>query len=83
PPISRQSFETSRGPRGANFVGNPEQVAAKIVAQHEVFGHQRFLIQFSVGTLPHAEVMRSIELFGSAVAPLVRAELREPASAPR
>jgi probable LLM family oxidoreductase len=83
PPMSRESFEASRAPRGANFVGNPEQVAAKIVAQHQLFGHQRFLIQFSVGTLPHAEVMRSIELFGTEVAPLVRAELREPASAPR
>jgi probable LLM family oxidoreductase len=83
PPMSRAAFETSREPRGANFVGNPKQVAAKIVAQHRVFGHQRFLIQFSVGTLPHAEVMRSIELFGTEVAPLVRAELRESVSGPR
>ena len=82
-PMSREAFAASRGPRGANFVGDPEQVAAKIVAQHRVFGHQRFLIQFSVGTLPHAEVMRSIELFGTEVAPLVRAELRAAASAPR
>ncbi|HEY2715967.1 MAG TPA: Atu2307/SP_0267 family LLM class monooxygenase [Solirubrobacterales bacterium] len=83
PPMSRQAFEAGREPRGANFVGNPEQVAAKIVDQHRLFSHQRFLIQFSVGTLPHAEVMRSIELFGTAVAPLVRAELTEPANAPR
>jgi hypothetical protein len=48
-------------------------VAAKIVAQHGLFGHDRFLIQFSVGTLPHAEVMRSIELFGTEVGPAVRA----------
>ncbi len=83
PPISREAFEASRELGGANFVGDPEQVAAKIVAQHQLFGHQRFLIQFSVGTLPHAEVMRAIELFGTEVAPLVRAQLREPASAPR
>jgi probable LLM family oxidoreductase len=82
PPISRESFEASREPHGANFVGSPEQVAAKIVDQHRVFGHQRFLIQFSVGTLPHAEVMRSIELFGAEVAPLVRAEIPSPAPAP-
>jgi alkanesulfonate monooxygenase SsuD/methylene tetrahydromethanopterin reductase-like flavin-dependent oxidoreductase (luciferase family) len=75
PPLTRQSFEASRGPRGANFVGTPEEVAEKIVAQHAIFGHQRFLIQFSVGTLPHAEVMRSIELFGTEVAPLVRQQL--------
>ncbi|HEY1853275.1 MAG TPA: LLM class flavin-dependent oxidoreductase [Solirubrobacterales bacterium] len=82
PPMSRQSFEASREPRGANFVGNPEEVAAKIVAQHGVFGHHRFLIQFSVGTIPHAEVMRSIELFGTEVAPLVRAELPDAAPTP-
>ncbi|MBS1880929.1 MAG: LLM class flavin-dependent oxidoreductase [Actinobacteria bacterium] len=83
PPLSRESFEASRAPRGANFVGTAEEVAAKIVAQHRVFGHQRFLIQFSVGTLPHSEVMRSLELFGTEVAPLVRAELRAAASEPR
>ena len=47
----------------------------KILFQHEIFGHDRFLIQFSVGTLPHASMMRSIELFGTEVAPAVRAEL--------
>jgi probable LLM family oxidoreductase len=76
PPMTRESFEAGRGPRGANFVGSPEEVAEKIVAQHAIFGHQRFLIQFSVGTLPHAEVMRSIELFGTEVAPLVRNQLQ-------
>jgi probable LLM family oxidoreductase len=74
PAMTRESFEASRGPRGANFVGSPEEVAEKIVAQHRIFGHRRFLIQFSVGTLPHAEVMRSIELYGTEVAPLVRRE---------
>jgi hypothetical protein len=53
-------------------------VAETIVRQHGIFGHQRFLIQFSVGTLSHADVMRSIELFGTKVAPLVRRELDLP-----
>jgi probable LLM family oxidoreductase len=74
-PMTRQAFEASREPNGANFVGSPEEVAEKIVLQHGIFNHQRFLIQFSVGTLPHADVMRSIELFGTEVAPLVRREL--------
>ena len=47
----------------------------KILFQHEIFGHDRFLIQFSVGTLPHASIMRSIELFGTEVAPVVRREI--------
>jgi probable LLM family oxidoreductase len=75
PPMTRQAFDASLGLRGANFAGSPEQVAEKIVHQHGIFGHQRFLIQFSVGTLPHADVMRSIELYGTEVAPLVRREL--------
>jgi probable LLM family oxidoreductase len=81
PPLSRASFEASREPDGANFVGDPDEVAAKIVAQHRLFGHGRFLIQFSVGTLPHQAVMSSIELFATEVAPRVRAEL--PATAAR
>ena len=44
----------------------------KILFEHELFGHQRFLMQMSVGTMPHAKIMRSIELFGSEVAPAVK-----------
>jgi probable LLM family oxidoreductase len=75
PPMSRAAFEASRRPEGANLVGSPAEVTEKILRQHAIFGHDRFLIQLSVGTLPHAEVMRSIELFGTEVAPAVRREL--------
>jgi probable LLM family oxidoreductase len=75
PPMMRQDFEASRTLRGANFVGSPQEVIDKILFQHEIFDHDRFLVQFSVGTLPHDKVMRSIELFGTEVAPAVRKEL--------
>jgi probable LLM family oxidoreductase len=75
PPMRRQDFEASRTLRGANLVGSPQEVIEKILFQHEIFGHQRFMIQFSVGTLPHEKVMRSIELYGTEVAPAVRAEV--------
>lgn len=75
PPMPRHQFEASTTLRGANFVGSPKEIVEKILYQHEIFGHQRFLIQFSVGTLPHEQVMRSIELFGTEVAPAVREEL--------
>jgi probable LLM family oxidoreductase len=75
PPPSREQFEAERGPLGANLVGTPEEVAAKIVYEHELFGLDRFLIQMSVGTLPHEKVLRSIELFGTKVAPIVRREI--------
>jgi probable LLM family oxidoreductase len=74
-PMTRDDFERSRTLRGATLVGSPQEVAEKILFQHEIFGHDRFLIQMSVGTLPHADVMRSIELFGTEVAPIVRREV--------
>ena len=61
--------------KGANFSGSPEQAIEKILYQYELFHHQRFLLQISVGTMPHAKVMRAIELFGTIVAPAVRAEI--------
>jgi probable LLM family oxidoreductase len=74
-PMERQSFDALRTLRGALVVGSPEEVVKKILYQHELFGHQRFMAQMSVGTLPHAQVMRSIELMGTEVAPVVRKEL--------
>ena len=82
PPMTRESFEAARSLRGANFVGSPQDVVEKILFQHEIFGHQRFLLQLSVGTIPHAELMRAIELFGTEVAPVVRAELSRRAETP-
>ncbi|HJR96463.1 MAG TPA: LLM class flavin-dependent oxidoreductase [Actinomycetota bacterium] len=74
-PMTREQYEAAATPRGANFVGSPQQVIEKILVQHELFRHDRFLVQFSVGSLPHDKLMRSIELLGSEVAPAVRAEL--------
>jgi alkanesulfonate monooxygenase SsuD/methylene tetrahydromethanopterin reductase-like flavin-dependent oxidoreductase (luciferase family) len=75
PPITRAQFDAGCRPDGHLLVGSPQQVAEKILAQHEVFDHDRFLAQISVGALPHAKVMRAIELFGTEVAPVVRAAL--------
>lgn len=75
PPLTREQFEFSRSLRGADFVGSPQQVIEKILFQHEIFGHDRFLMQISVGTLPHKKVLRAIELLGTEVAPVVRREI--------
>jgi probable LLM family oxidoreductase len=77
PPMGRDEYDAAATLHGANFVGSPQQVIEKILHQHAIFGHDRFMVQFSVGTLPHAQLMRSIELFGTEVAPAVRAELAE------
>jgi alkanesulfonate monooxygenase SsuD/methylene tetrahydromethanopterin reductase-like flavin-dependent oxidoreductase (luciferase family) len=73
--LTRQDFDALRTRRGALVVGSPEEVVEKILFQHEIFGHQRFLAQMSVGSLPHEQVLRSIELFGTEVAPAVRTEI--------
>jgi alkanesulfonate monooxygenase SsuD/methylene tetrahydromethanopterin reductase-like flavin-dependent oxidoreductase (luciferase family) len=84
PPAGREQYEALRSPRGALAVGSPEQVAEKILFEHELFGNQRYIAQMSVGAVAHGDVMRSIELYGTQVAPVVRAEIarREPASEP-
>ena len=75
PPMTRRQFDELRGLRGALVVGGPQEVVEKILFQHELFGHQRFLAQISVGHLPHAKAMRAIELLGTEVVPAVRAEI--------
>ncbi|MFA7414674.1 MAG: LLM class flavin-dependent oxidoreductase [Rhizobium sp.] len=74
-PTNRAHFDLSRGPEGALFVGDPQTVAEKIVAQHKIFGNDRFLLQMAIGPMPHNEIMRGIELYGTKVAPLVRKAL--------
>ncbi len=74
-PTNRAHFDVSRGPEGALFVGDPETVAEKIVANHKIFGNDRFLLQMAIGPMPHNEIMRGIELYGTKVAPLVRKAL--------
>jgi probable LLM family oxidoreductase len=74
-PVNRGQFEAGRSPRGALLVGSPEEVAEKILFEHELFGNQRFMAQISIGTMPHDKVMRAIELFGTEVAPAVRSVL--------
>jgi probable LLM family oxidoreductase len=72
PPTSRRQFEAERSVRGALFVGDAQQVTEKILHQYELFRHRRFLLQLTVGPMPHGEVLRAIELLGTEVAPAVR-----------
>lgn len=76
-PMSREQFEASTTLKGANFIGSPQEIIDKILYQHEIFGHDRFLMQMSVGSVPHEKMMKSIELFATEVAPVVRKELGE------
>jgi probable LLM family oxidoreductase len=75
PPSGKAEYEALRSPRGAVAAGSPEEVAEKILFEHELFGHQRYVGQMSVGAVEHRDVLRSMELFGTEVAPVVRAEV--------
>jgi probable LLM family oxidoreductase len=75
PPSGRREYQGLRSPSGALAVGTPEEVAQKILLEHELFGNTRYIGQMSVGAVVHADVLRSMELFGTRVAPLVREEV--------
>ena len=72
PPTNRQHFDASIGPQGALLVGSPQQVIDKILYEHELFGHTRFLAQMSLGAMPHNKILHAIELLGTKVAPAVK-----------
>ncbi|MGN7973207.1 LLM class flavin-dependent oxidoreductase [Serratia sp. 22264] len=75
PPMTRASFDQKILSDGAYLVGSPEEVANKIVRMHQLFGHQRTLIQLAVGSMSHRDIMQAIELLGSRVLPLVRQKI--------
>lgn len=75
PPMTREQYDAAASLRGSNFVGSPDDIIEKILFQHEIFGHQRFGLQMSVGTVPHDKMMHAIELLGTKVAPVVREEI--------
>jgi probable LLM family oxidoreductase len=73
PPTTRAQFDAACGPRGHLIIGNPKDVADKIIALHKIFENDRILVQMGLGSLPHKDMLRAIELMGKEVAPLVRA----------
>jgi probable LLM family oxidoreductase len=76
PPMSRDRFDSDIA-SGAQHVGSPETVARKIVRTVRALGVQRFDLKYSAGTLPHEQLLRSIELYATEVVPRVRDLLME------
>lgn len=72
PPYSRLQFQHDIGPEGAVYAGSPETVARKIAATVKTLGADRFDLKYANGTLSHAKMLHSIELYGTQVAPMVR-----------
>jgi probable LLM family oxidoreductase len=78
PPAGRAQYEALTAADGAVAVGSPDEVAEKILMEHALFANDRYVGQISVGAVAHKDVLRAIELFGTEVAPRVRAELAGP-----
>lgn len=75
PPYSKTQYEGGRSKEGALFIGDANEVADKILYMHELFGITRFVAHMDVGAPDHKVMMKSIELFGNKVAPIVRKAL--------
>jgi alkanesulfonate monooxygenase SsuD/methylene tetrahydromethanopterin reductase-like flavin-dependent oxidoreductase (luciferase family) len=75
--LTREQFEYMRSPKGSLLVGDVQQVIDKIIYQHKLFNHTRFLAQIIAGDIPQSKWMHSIELLGKEVAPAVRAKLKQ------
>jgi probable LLM family oxidoreductase len=76
PPMTRRDFDAQLGPEGALLIGDPEQVAEKIVRHSEALGGvSRVTFQMNAASLSHEKLMGSIELIGARVVPAVQAKL--------
>lgn len=74
--LTKERFEQEAGAETALAVGCPQQVVEKILAQHELFGHNRFMVQFDIGGVPYAKLAGAIELLATEVMPAVKRELK-------
>ena len=74
-PLRRMDFDAMRSPTGSLLVGSVEEVVDKILYEHSLFQNTRFLAQMSVGIMDHDKILKSIELFGTKVAPAVKKAL--------
>lgn len=72
PPLTRAQYDAMAGPEGSLVVGDPQTVAAKILRWREILGIERFMLHSSTGNLPQRDILRAVELLGTAVSPIVR-----------
>lgn len=70
--ISKADYQRMTAPETALFVGSSQQIIEKILRQHELFGHQRFIAQMDIGGMPFNKVVENIERLATEVAPVVR-----------
>ena len=72
PPVRREHFDAQMEPRGSMLIGSPEEVAAKIIRHSEALGGiSRVTFQMDNAGLAHDKLIKSIELIGKKVIPLI------------
>ncbi len=76
PPYQRQQYDTGRGSKGHLVIGDANEAIDKILQLHELFGLSRFSAHVDVGGPSHASLMKSIEIYGTQIAPKVREALK-------
>ena len=82
--MTRARFDAQLGPYGALLIGEPDEVVEKMLRHNEALGGiARVTFQMNASSLPHAKLMRAIELLGTRVAPALRRELAVPSQPPR
>ncbi|MGC3944626.1 MAG: LLM class flavin-dependent oxidoreductase [Chryseolinea sp.] len=77
PPFSKQQYDYGRSPEGAYIIGDVNESVEKILHMHEMFGLSRFSAHMDVGGPSHASLMKSIEIFGTKIAPKIREALKK------
>lgn len=70
--MNRSDFDAATQPKANLLVGSPQEVIDKILYEHSIFHHTRFLAQIGIGAQPHQQVLKSIELLGNVVAPAIK-----------
>lgn len=75
--LSKEDFESITAGHNALFVGSPNEIIEKILMQHELFGHSRFMAQLDIGAVPFKQVAKSIELLGTKIMPAVNKALKQ------
>jgi hypothetical protein len=81
-PLPREAFDAWAGPRGALFAASPQEVIERILWEHELLGHDRYLAQIGLGGLPFEATAGSFELLATEVLPVVRREIDRSTAAP-
>ncbi len=68
----KQQFAQGADPRNVMNIGSPQQIIEKILYQHEVFGHQRYIAQMDFGGVPYEYLVKNIELIGNEILPAIK-----------